>query len=127
LFPVLFEPGDPPVEFGSLSLGHRNVSVVEALPKGLDQIEPLARREPGQFGCQITHGVQDGERKNARQLAFRLAVTVREPRTPAHPDPGLLRRGGGAGVAEGGDDLLREAVEVCELDVERGAEWGGAK
>ena len=35
---------------------------------------------------------------------------------------GLLRRGGGPGVAEGGDHLLREAVEVCELDVERGAE-----
>jgi hypothetical protein len=50
LFPVLLEPGDPPVEFGSLGLGHLNVLVVEALPKGLDQSEPLARREPGQSG-----------------------------------------------------------------------------
>ena len=39
---------------------------------------------------------------------------------------GLLRRGGGPGVAEGRDHLLREAVEVCELDVERGAERGRA-
>jgi len=38
----------------------------------------------------------------------------------------LLRGGGGAGVAEGRDDLLREAVEVGELDVERGAEGGRA-
>jgi hypothetical protein len=38
LFPVPLEPGDPPVEFGSLRLGYRNVLVVEALPKGLDQI-----------------------------------------------------------------------------------------
>ena len=36
--------------------------------------------------------------------------------------PGLLR-GGGSRVAEGGDHLLREAVEVFELNVERGAEW----
>jgi hypothetical protein len=50
VFPVLLEPGDPPVEFGSLSLGHRNVLVVEALPKGLVQIVPLAWREPGQLG-----------------------------------------------------------------------------
>jgi hypothetical protein len=34
----------------------------------------------------------------------------------------LLRRGGGPGVAEGRDYLLGEAVEVCELGVERGAE-----
>ena len=34
--------------------------------------------------------------------------------------PGLMRRGGGPGVAEGRDDLLREAVEVGELDLERG-------
>ena len=40
--------------------------------------------------------------------------------------PGLMRGGGGPGVAEGRDDLLREAVEVGELDVERGAERGGA-
>ena len=39
------------IEFGTLGLGHRNVLVVEALPKGLDQIEPLARREAGQLGC----------------------------------------------------------------------------
>ena len=51
LFPVLLKPGDPPVEFGSLGLGHRNVFVIEALPKSLDQIQPLARREPRQFGC----------------------------------------------------------------------------
>jgi hypothetical protein len=30
-----------------------------------------------------------------------------------------LPRGGGPDVAEGGDDLLCEAVEVLELDVER--------
>ena len=48
LFSVLLEPGDPAVEFGSLNLGHQNVLVVEALPKGLDQIEFLARRDfPG--------------------------------------------------------------------------------
>jgi len=40
--------------------------------------------------------------------------------------PGLMRRGGGPGVAEGRDDLVREAVEVGALDVERGAERGGA-
>src|SRR5215469_10601239 len=34
----------------------------------------------------------------------------------------LLRGGGGAGVAEGRDHLLCEAVEVSELNVERGAE-----
>ena len=33
---------------------------------------------------------------------------------------GLLRGGGGAGVAECRDYFLGEAVEVCELDVERG-------
>ena len=42
------------------------------------------------------------------------------------PPSGLLRCGGGPGVAEGRDHLLREAVEVFELDVERGAERGCA-
>ena len=36
--------------------------------------------------------------------------------------PGLLRRGGGRGVAEGWDQLLREGVEIFELNLERGAE-----
>jgi hypothetical protein len=44
VFPVLI--GDPPVELGSLGLRHRQVLVVEALPEGFDQIEPLARRKP---------------------------------------------------------------------------------
>lgn len=45
----------------------------------------------------------------------------------ATADPGLLRRGGGPGVAEGGESrLFCEAVEVFELVVERGAEGGGA-
>jgi hypothetical protein len=51
LFSVLIETSDPPVEFGSLGIGHRYVLVVEALPEGLDQIEPLARREPSQLRC----------------------------------------------------------------------------
>src|SRR5260370_483328 len=34
----------------------------------------------------------------------------------------LLRRCGDLGRAEGGDHLLCEAVEVCELNLERGAE-----
>ena len=33
-----------------------------------------------------------------------------------------MRGGGGSGVAEGWDHLLREVVEACELNVERGAE-----
>src|SRR5215472_7909634 len=39
---------------------------------------------------------------------------------------GLLRCGSGPGVAEGRDHLLGEAVEVCELNLERGAEGGRA-
>ena len=46
---------------------------------------------------------------------------------PAGSASGLLRGGGGPGVAEGRDRLLREAVEVFELDVERGAERRRAK
>ena len=50
--------------------------------------------------------------------------TAPDPPTPrmrstAEPS-GLFRRGGGPGVAEDGDVLLREAVEVFELNVERG-------
>ena len=45
------------------------------------------------------------------------------PSGAAAADPrGLFRRSGGPGVAEGGDHLLYEAVEVFELDVEEGAE-----
>src|SRR5580704_6307421 len=40
--------------------------------------------------------------------------------------PGPTARRRWPGVAEGGDHLFREAVEVCELDVERGAERGCA-
>jgi hypothetical protein len=47
-------------------------------------------------------------------------------RAPERSPGGLLRRSGGPGVAEGGDHLFREAVEVGELDVERGAERGCA-
>jgi len=39
------------VELGALGICHGNVIVVQALPEGLDQIEPLARREPSQLGC----------------------------------------------------------------------------
>jgi hypothetical protein len=42
--------------------------------------------------------------------------------TPGGSPSGLRRCGGGSGVAEGGDDLLCEAVEVCELNLDRGAE-----
>lgn len=55
VFPVSVETGDPPVELGSLGVGNRYVLVVEALPQGLDQIEPLAWREVGELRCQISH------------------------------------------------------------------------
>jgi len=49
------------------------------------------------------------------------------PQSPGSSDlGGLLRGGGGAGVAEGGDHLLCEAVEVRKLNLERGAERRGA-
>jgi len=76
VFPVRIETRDPLVQFGSLGVGHGHVLVVDVVPKGLDQIEPLARRESGQLGCQITHLVQDDERSDAGQLAFRPAATV---------------------------------------------------
>ena len=41
VFSVLIETGDPPVELGSLGIGDGYVLVLEALPKGLDQLEPL--------------------------------------------------------------------------------------
>jgi hypothetical protein len=88
VFPVLLEPGDPPVEFGSLSLGHRNVLVVEALPKGLVQIVPLAWREPGQLGYYITHAVPQGERKNDPSTCLRTSRSGDGKRTrwPIHGD-----------------------------------------
>jgi hypothetical protein len=48
-FSVLIEAYDPPVEFGSVGIGHRDILVVEALPERLDQVEPLARRKPSEF------------------------------------------------------------------------------
>jgi hypothetical protein len=50
-FAILIEPRDPPLELGSLGIGNRYIPVVEALPKGLDQIKTLARREPSQLAC----------------------------------------------------------------------------
>jgi hypothetical protein len=38
VFAVLIETYDPPVQLGSMGIGHGNVLVVEALPKGLDQV-----------------------------------------------------------------------------------------
>jgi hypothetical protein len=69
VFSVLIETCDAPVELGSLRLGHGYVLIFKALPEVLDQIEPLARREPSQLGRKITHVVQNGERKRVRQFA----------------------------------------------------------
>jgi len=46
VFPVLIKTRDAPVELGSLRLGHGYVLIFKALPEVLDQIEPLARRQP---------------------------------------------------------------------------------
>jgi len=55
-----------------------------------------------------------------------LADPYRLRTEPGGCSLGVLRRGGAPGVAEGGDHLLREAVEVVEPDVERRAEWSYA-
>ncbi len=57
MFSVLIETRDASVELGSLRVGHGYVLVFKALPEVLDQIEPLARREPSQLGREITHAV----------------------------------------------------------------------
>jgi hypothetical protein len=67
VFPILIETCDTLVELGALGVCHGNVLVVQTLPEKLDQVEPLARREPSQLGCEITHAAQDGERKSAGQ------------------------------------------------------------
>jgi hypothetical protein len=69
VFSVLIETCDAPVELRSLRVGHGYVLIFEALPEVLDQIEPLARREPSQLRRKITHVVQNGERKRVRQFA----------------------------------------------------------
>lgn len=50
VFPILIETCDALVELGSLGVCHRYVLVVQTLPESLDQVEPLARREPSQLG-----------------------------------------------------------------------------
>jgi len=79
VFPVLIESCDAPVELGSLRVGHGYVLIFKALPEVLDQVEPLARREPSQLGREITHVLQDGERKRVRQFAFRPARKAPHP------------------------------------------------
>jgi hypothetical protein len=51
LFSVGIKTCNASVELGALGICHGNVIVVQALPEGLDQIEPLARRAPSQLGC----------------------------------------------------------------------------
>jgi hypothetical protein len=51
VFPILVETCDAFVELGSLGVYHRYVLVVQTLPERLDQLEPLARREPSELGC----------------------------------------------------------------------------
>ena len=69
MFSVLIETGDAPVELGSLRVRHGYVLIFKAFPEVLDQIEPLARREPSQLRREISHVVQNGERKRVRQFA----------------------------------------------------------
>ena len=59
---------EPSIELGSLRVGHGYVLIFKALPEVLDQIEPLARREPSQLGREIAHVLQDGERGSSIRL-----------------------------------------------------------
>ena len=56
---------------------------LKALPEVLDQIEPLARREPSQLGREITHVVQNGERKRVGQFASPRQAPARPLRRAA--------------------------------------------
>jgi hypothetical protein len=76
VFPILIETCDALVELGSLGVCHRYVLVLQTLPERPDQVEPLARREPSQLGCQISHTAQGGDRKSPCQLGFRPTTTV---------------------------------------------------
>jgi hypothetical protein len=49
--PILIETHDPSVEFSPLGIGQRHILLVATVPEWLDQIEPLARRKPGELGC----------------------------------------------------------------------------
>jgi len=91
VFPVLIEICDAPVELGSLRVGHGYVLIFKALPEVLDQIEPLARREPSQRWREIIHVVQHGERKRVRQFAFRPARRAPHPGRHHRGTPGAIK------------------------------------
>ncbi len=83
VFSILIETCDAPVELGSLRVGHGYVLIFKALPEVLDQIEALARREPSQLGREISHVVQNGERKRVRQFASPRRAPARPSRWAA--------------------------------------------
>jgi hypothetical protein len=79
------------------------------------------------IGAQVHHSAQQ-TKSGAHGVS---AGPAGDADVPPNGAPGglpsrLLRRGGDPGVAKGRDHVLGKPVEVCQLDVERGAERGGA-